>query len=267
MAFGKARKTSATHLNIFISKWLSDTLATGKVMQRRQQRIFNRCPRCNHWGEDKMHIVVCWDIRTKIVWQHQMDQLQSKLQKTYTAPEIQQFLLQGIEEFRNHPRRQVEENTEWKAETMQIGWLNTISGFLGKSIIQQQDNYYKQLGMRRTGVGWANKIIQQFWQMIYQLWIHRNAILHKKGVIEEISGSALLDIEIEREYDLGCQDLPLAIHKWFNMPKDQLLCQTIEYKKGWLLLIKTVKESMQISDYSIFASSRALREWVGLQHH
>jgi hypothetical protein len=90
------------------------------------------------------------------------------------------------------------ENPEWKAETCQIGWLNTLSGFYGKSIVQQQDNHYNQLGMCRTGTVWASKIIRQLWQMIYQMWLNRNEILHKKGVIEDISGSALLDIEMRR---------------------------------------------------------------------
>jgi hypothetical protein len=204
-AFEKARKNSALYLNIFLSKWLSDTLATGVVMQRRHQRVFNRCPRCNHWGEDRLHIVVCWDVRAQTVWQHQMDLLTITLTNEYTAPEIQHFILQGLQNFQKHPRRPVVEDTNWKAETGHIGWLNTLSGFFSKSIIRQQDQYYNQLGMARTGTVWASKIIRQFWQLIYQMWLNRNAILHKKGVIEDISGSALLDIEIEREYDMGCQ--------------------------------------------------------------
>jgi hypothetical protein len=93
-AFEKARNSSATSLNIFISKWLSDTLATGIVMQRRQHRVFNRCPRCNHWGEDRLHIVVCWDVRTNIVWQTQIDTLTTMLTRAHTQPEIQQMQMQ-----------------------------------------------------------------------------------------------------------------------------------------------------------------------------
>jgi hypothetical protein len=259
-AFHRARNTSATSLNIFISKWLSNTLATGLVMQRRQHRVFNRCPRCNHWGEDRLHIVICWDVRATIVWKKQIDTLTNLLHQEYTAPEIQQFLLTGLQEFRKHPRQNSPEPPLWKTETSQIGWLNTISGFLSHSIVQRQDDHYKRLGMLRTGAGWASKLIRQFWHIIHQLWVNHNEILHQKGVIHSISGAALLDIEIEREYDLGCQNLPATLHRWYNMPKDQLLRQSIEYKKGWLLLIKTVKESMQIEEYSIFASSRVQNE-------
>jgi hypothetical protein len=265
--FEKARKQSTTNMNIFISKWLSNTLATGIVMQRRRQRVFNRCPRCHNWGEDRLHIVVCWDVRANIVWTHHMESLTKLLAQEYTEPDIQQFLLQGLKEFRQHPHRTATATTTWRTEIIRIGWLNVLSGFLGNSVIQRQDNYYKRLGMLRTGRGWASKLIQHFWHMIYHLWLNRNEVLHKKGEIDAMSGSVLLDIEIERdEYDMGCHNLPASVHKWFRMPKEQLLHQSVDYKKGWLLLIKTVKESLQISDYSIFTSSQALRHWVGLQN-
>jgi hypothetical protein len=66
-AFEHARVMSQTGMIKFISKWMSNTLATGVVLQRRKHRIFNRCPRCNEWGEDKVHVLICWDIRAEII--------------------------------------------------------------------------------------------------------------------------------------------------------------------------------------------------------
>jgi hypothetical protein len=74
----------------------------------------------------------------------------------------------------------------------------------------------------------------------------------------------LLDIEVERVYDMGYADLPPSTHKWFRLPKHALMEKSIEYKKGWLLIVRTVRESLKIAEYSIFTSSRALRKWVGL---
>jgi hypothetical protein len=55
LAYARTHATIGT--NIFISKWISNTLPTGRVMQQRKQRIFNQCSRCNHWGEDREHIL------------------------------------------------------------------------------------------------------------------------------------------------------------------------------------------------------------------
>jgi hypothetical protein len=43
-SFCHARTTVPTGMLKFTSKWLSNTLPTGKVMQQRKHRIFNRCP-------------------------------------------------------------------------------------------------------------------------------------------------------------------------------------------------------------------------------
>ena len=96
------------------------------------------------------------------------------------------------------------------------------------------------------------------------MWIGRNAVLHQKDVINSLSGDTLLDLEVEKEFDAGCDSLPPAIHKWSRMLKQQLVAQSMEYKKGWLLVVRSTKESLQLSDYSLFGSSRALRRWVGL---
>lgn len=56
MAFKKARTASGMATNTFNSKWLSNTVPTGKVLQLRHHSIMNRCPQCNHWGEDSVRL-------------------------------------------------------------------------------------------------------------------------------------------------------------------------------------------------------------------
>lgn len=97
------------------------------------------------------------------------------------------------------------------------------------------------------------------------MWYGRNAVKHNKQTINHSLGVHLLDIEIEREYDAGYQDLPATIHKWYQPSKEEILSKSVEYKKGWLVIVKSVKESMQVADYGIFASLHTLRKWVGLQ--
>jgi hypothetical protein len=268
ISFSKARKTTNGGMNKFLTKWISDTLATGVILQRRQHRVFNRCPRCNEWGEDKLHVVVCWDIRAKVIWEKNMEVLQSLMASTSTHPDISTFIINGLRHFRKHPRARGQQTRyiqqDWKREQEEIGWLNFLTGFISKKMVQKQDTYYNSRGLRNRGHTWAAKIIQQCWILVRNMWIGRNDVLHKKEIINEISGEALLDIEIEREYNSGVRQLPQSVHKWFQLPLDDLLAQSIEQKKGWLLIIRTVKESLEIAEYSIFTSSAALRKWIGL---
>jgi hypothetical protein len=87
-AFKHARAQTSVGINKFVTKWVSNTLATGVILQNRNHRIFNRCPRCNEWGEDRLHIIICWDIRAKIIWEKGYNTLQQLLQKLHTNPEI-----------------------------------------------------------------------------------------------------------------------------------------------------------------------------------
>jgi hypothetical protein len=265
-SFSLARSHAPTFLNIFITKWLSNTIATGMVMQQRKHRIFNRCPRCNAWGEDRLHLVICWDARAKVIWNKQMDIFQDLLHKEQTCPEIAHFLMNGLRDFRAKPNSPQVTQVPWQREIIQIGWVNVLSGFLGKQLIDYQSQYYKSLGSRKTGVRWGSRIIMHWWILIHKMWLGRNDVLHKKEVINSLSGQCLLDIEIEREYEAGYEGLPEVVHKWFQQPKEELLDKSIEYKKGWLLIVKTIKDSLQIAEYSIFTSSKALRRWIGLQN-
>ena len=265
-AFCHARSQMQMGVVKFVSKWLSNTLATGVIMQRRRHRIFNRCPRCNEWGEDRLHVLVCWDSRAKIIRQQYLDTLHQLLSQTSTHPDINSFIMEGVTQFFRRPQLREEDRYEehWKQEQQLIGWYNFLSGFIGKALVEKQQDHFKTLGLRNKGKQWASKIIDHNWQMLYKQWLVRNEVLHQKDIINSISGAALLDIEIEREYELGCEDLPQTAHRWFTMTKQQLLEKSTDYKRGWLLLVRTLQESLNIAHYSIFSSSKALRKWVGL---
>ena len=110
-------------LNIFISKWLSNTLPTGMVLQRRQHRLFNWCPRCNHWGEDKLlHILVCKDVRAKVIWDKQMQILQSLLITENTQHDIMEFIIDGMSNFCKSPTCIIQRGDDtWECQQTEIG--------------------------------------------------------------------------------------------------------------------------------------------------
>jgi hypothetical protein len=97
------------------------------------------------------------------------------------------------------------------------------------------------------------------------MWLGRNVVKHHKQTINNSLGAQLLDIEIEKEYDAGCQDLPVTVHKWFRLPKEDILANSLEYKKGWLVIVKSVRESQKVADFWNIYQSRSLRRWIGLR--
>ena len=50
--FGKARKSSPLSLSLFVTKWISNTAATGNIMVARQHQALSNCPLCDAPNED-----------------------------------------------------------------------------------------------------------------------------------------------------------------------------------------------------------------------
>jgi hypothetical protein len=144
--------------------------------------------------------------------------------KTSTDPRISEFIIDGLNKFFRHPRttgRDAQHTIAWQQEQQDIGWVNFMTGFIGKEVTQTQMNHYCAIGSRKRGKPWASQIIMLNWQLLFQLWTGRNEVLHQKEIINSISGVALLDIEIEKLYDEGYADLPQTAKKWFKLQKSQ----------------------------------------------
>lgn len=177
-----------------------------------------------------------------------MGQLQQFLTKEKTCPAIITYLNSGLDTFRKRPHAPQTASSPWQQDIPQIGWTNMLTGFISTKLMKHQMAYYGSIGSRKKGVTWASKLIIQWWGLLHKLWLGRNDVLHKKEIIHQLSGQCLLDIEI---FDIGYEGLPV-VHKWFQQSKEELLAKSIEYKKGWLLLVKMVKESMNILQSTVY---------------
>jgi hypothetical protein len=141
-------------------------------MQRRKHRVFNRCPRCNHWGEDKTHILRCWDIKAKVIWDTRFTALTQTLRDEQTHPDIENFIIDGLRNFRRtttHGLLELQE--DWMMEQQQIGWMNFLSGFVSQQMVVKQQMYYRSIGSQKGGHTWAGKVILQGWTLIHNMWI------------------------------------------------------------------------------------------------
>ena len=67
-AIGRASTLSRLSMKIFISKWASGHLGTGKVVARNQYRIDGSCPFCLQPNEDTTHIMDCQHEEAQQIW-------------------------------------------------------------------------------------------------------------------------------------------------------------------------------------------------------
>ena len=77
------------------------------------------------------------------------------------------------------PYRHEREVREAIAEQDQIGWWNFSLGRMSTKFAPIQSRHYESLGLRRTGAVWARKLITELNEILWEMWEHRNHVLHK----------------------------------------------------------------------------------------
>ena len=198
-AFRKARVNSSAPIQKFVTKWLSESLPTGRVMVQRQQRIHDHCPLCQDADEHLLHIVCCPDTRATEFFASQLDKFTCWLEKINTHVAIIDFFDNGLANWRQNPVAYVpllhfypvDAQVAFRKQ-LEVGWFLTLCGFLSPALLQLQTNHYRSLGRCSSGVQWGQKCIRRLWDLVYNLWTYRNTILHE-AEIHNLHGHPTLD--------------------------------------------------------------------------
>lgn len=99
-----------------------------------------------------------------------------------------------------------------------IGWDSFTEGIIAKEWAIQQQQYYNSITeCRRSGKSWALGLIHQIWIMKYNIWIHRNKVLHENQHIHNsLHGMEELERSIRMEYTKGIDNLGPAFSFMFT---------------------------------------------------
>ena len=127
--------------------------------------------------------------------------------------------------------------------TMQdIGPHSMWMGLLPQCMIKAQDDYYKSMGLRKTGQKWGTEVIGRCLKATLQLWLQRNEILHLQTV-EGVNGMHLATLysAVEEELDKGLRGLQPQDFYLMNTNIHRLRRDPIESVRGWLCSIKIAR--------------------------
>ena len=141
-----------------------------------------------------------------------------------------------------------------------------MGGCMSLEWSRAQEDYYKWLGIRRTGERWVAEIIKKLWNISWDLWQDRNDILHSTPREAILSGMASLDKAILEEIQLGKEGLPKKVQDIFPNESEVLLESTLIQKKSWFVLVRAARElahDNRIQNEFTNPGSN-LRKWVGL---
>jgi hypothetical protein len=81
-----------------------------------------------------------------------------------------------------------------------LGWRNMLEGFLVLTWQDTQRIYFSHIGSARSPKRWTIALIQKLWEVAWNMWEHRNGILHDKE--QSIILQSLHDM-IRTEFEKG----------------------------------------------------------------
>ena len=128
-----------------------------------------------------------------------------------------------------------------------------------------QHRFLQHSGRKTHGKTWAKQLSLK-WALTYNLWKHRNQILHETDAVHSLSGMEILRASITAEYNVGQQDLPMPYSTFFSQPLILLLRKSHTYLKQWFMTIRAGRENYydQPPITNDFTTDPQLRVWIGL---
>jgi len=209
----------------------------GKFMKRWKYWNTDQCPRCGE-AEDAPHVWTCSDPGARDIWNKSVDSLDLFLRKQDTDPTLLHIIKVYLQSWQTgvaisySPPRAFEQLIQ---EQSQIGWHRFFEGWFSPGWRDAQQRYYLATRSTRTGRRWVTALIQKFWDIAWDLWEHRNGVLHEKENLVTESLGLHLNRRVTRVFLALCSRALRATDRHLvQLPLSKLLERNANYKTQWL---------------------------------
>jgi hypothetical protein len=119
-----------------------------------------------------------------------------------------------------------------------LGWRNFLEGLPTRYWQEAQKIYFLRIGSRRSPKRWVILLIQKLWDVAWDMWEHRNGILHDK---EQSIILQNLQNDIREEFARGSDGLTHESQSLFTKGCEAVLAQPAEVKLQWLARVKLAR--------------------------
>jgi len=130
------------------------------------------------------------------------------------------------------PPRQFQELLQ---DQQKVGWRRFFEGWLVCSWAEKQQRYYTLLRSGKTGRRWAGAIVVKLWNIAWDMWEHRNGILHERENLVVRAMQHHLNAKVTRVYlNLSSRLLRHTDRHLVYLSLQDLLRKDNNYKATWL---------------------------------
>jgi hypothetical protein len=229
------------------SKIVSKFVGVRKRLKLRQHSAEDTCPVCllatpSQVVEETVQHLYKWP-GTKEVWEKHMKQLTEWLIMVGTVPAVREVIVASFQAWRSCTPPPTTANLELQQvlqRQLALGWESAFEGrfALGWTVIQEQ--HYRATNAKpfHNGLRWLANLIRKLFDVSWDLWQHRNSVLHDKA-----DGLRIRELrqQVKDELRTGpgrSQRLKLL----FKTRQETIMKRTDTQLEAWLYQVKTERD-------------------------
>jgi hypothetical protein len=276
-AIGKARKASPRSKGFFVSKHSSGMCGVGKWMKRWKDSDARPC--CGE-PEDAIHVWLCQGRDSQTRWTATISKLSDWLNQVDTDPDIIHYLMLYLNSWRSStpfiytsaPRYM----HECLAAQEALGGHRLLMGWILRDWSIWQQSYYDRCRSKRSGQRWVTLLIKKLWEVAWDLWEHRNDILHhQENEVRQTEGP-LINRELTSLYHLLIsRTLQQRDRYLISLPLHNLLDKPLPYRTQWCLQARDALSALNITAWHnrsrlprmLQGMRTVFRQWINGSRH
>jgi hypothetical protein len=202
-------KTTAkvqSSLDGFRQRWLakhsSGFCGVGKMLKAMNMAATAKCPRCDEVVETAEHVWVCQGDGTTEIWEKGMERLRERAGEEKEIGQVIEAIIEGLSAWRQG--NEAVEREEWPesvrtavAQQNRIGWRAIFEGRPAVGWSQAlEEGTQEQRKKRKSGRWWVVEISKKLIGVAWDLWTHRNEIVHKEehGLVEQEMNAVMVKL-------------------------------------------------------------------------
>jgi len=172
-------------------------------MAQWQFRSTTQCPHCATEVEDKAHILQCTSGNATQTWLQSLKQLKQWFRESNMAHEIADTIIWGLNKWLNLQTENTTLDGEYLKDQEILGWDLFLDGWLARSWHMHQEGLWHSTRSCRSSKRWVAELIKKIWNVSWDMWAHRNGILHNSVQAKQDILKKQVNDQIQTIYAMG----------------------------------------------------------------
>lgn len=244
----RSHRSMEKYRHRWLSIWLTGFCGVGYMMALCKFQTHSNCPRCNQPNEKTQHILRCPDAGAQDLWAKCLRSLRQWIIDNKGPSDMADTIYHNLMAWQSHspfPLLPTQPLTLRLATHQQdsLGWYSLMEGFLSSVWRQHLSDYFAQQKDRRSSLRWMTNLQNRIWRIPWEMWEHRNQILHSDATTIHQHEMAAVNNSIIHEWMRGIATLPSKYNHLFRGTLQSRLSDNHHYKRMWLTSVWLARET------------------------